>query len=296
MKREKRTAGGILASSALLDGREYKIENCYSEFTSSYNEKLHFHDFYELSVIYEGRSHFLVNGTVFSMGKRSIQLIRPRDYHRQQTAEGEHIRYYNLTFSQELLREELVRELELQEMPLCAEAAADEWEALLGLLQRTCRSFEHEPDTLFGKVLAGSCIEIVCAFLLKNCGEMERTKMQTVQEPIRRAIAYVRKNYRERLSLADAAKAAGLSQAYFSSVFHETMGIPFSRYLTEYRLREARRYLQAGALPLKQVAAVCGFSSYSYFISAFKKYFGETPGKVRNPASAETVSSQRFRF
>lgn len=275
------TEGGFLASSELLEGRTYRIENCYSEFGSSYNEKLHFHDFYELSVIYEGRSHFLVNGNIFSMGKGSIQLIRPRDYHRQQTAEGEHIRYYNLTFSEEVLGEELVRELEGTEMPLCAEAGKEEWAELCALICRTCQTFEKEPDTLFGKTLTEGCIRIICAFLLKNCGTMERTGIQTMQEPVRRAIAYIRRNCREKVSLADAAREAGLSEAYFSTLFHGTMGIPFSRYVTEYRLREAKRYLQTGELPLKQVAAVCGFSSYPYFISAFKKYFGETPGKVR---------------
>ena len=71
-----------------LGGREYKIEDCYSEHESSYNDRLHFHDFYELSAIYEGTSRFLVNGSLFTMEKRSIQLIRPSDYHRQQAGEG----------------------------------------------------------------------------------------------------------------------------------------------------------------------------------------------------------------
>lgn len=284
MNREKGTEGGLLASSELLDGRAYKIENCYSEFASSYNEKLHFHDFYELSAIYEGSSRFLVNGNIFSMGKRSLQLIRPRDYHRQQTEQGEHIRYYNLTFSEAVLGEELIRELERTELPLCTEAGREEWAELGALLDRACKTFEKEPDTLFCKTLAEGCIGILCAFLLKNCGKMEKTKIQTMQEPVRRAVAYIRQNYREKVSLAEAARAAGLSEAYFSTLFHETMGIPFSRYVTEYRLREAKRYLQTGELSLKEVAAVCGFSSYPYFISAFKKYFGETPGKVRGGA------------
>lgn len=60
-----------------------------------------------------------------------------------------------------------------------------------------------------------------------------------MQEPVRRAVAYIQKNYREPLKLADAAAAAGLSASYFSAVFHQTMGISFSKYLTEYRLQAA---------------------------------------------------------
>lgn len=280
-KKRKKAVCDILSAADFLDGREYKIEDCYSEHKSSYNDRLHFHDFYELSVIYEGASRFLVNGSLFTMGKRSMQLIRPSDYHWQQTDEGEHIRYYNLTFSPDLLSEALRRELEKGQEPLCAAAEAGEWAELLALLKRTCEIFEREPDAVLSRIFIRSSIEMLCAFLLAHQDGGERPQVQTAQEPVRRAAAYIGRHYREPLSLADAAEAAGLSPAYFSAVFHRTMGVTFSRYLTEYRLREAKRYLEAGELPVKQVAAVCGFPSYSYFVTAFKECFGCTPGRVR---------------
>lgn len=286
-KRQKKTTCDILSAADFLDGRDYKIEDCYSEHKSSYNDRLHFHDFYELSVIYEGTSRFLVNGSLFTMGKRSLQLIRPSDYHWQQTEAGEHIRYYNLTFSPDFLSEELRCELEKGQEPLCAEADPGEWKELLTLLEKSCEIFREEPDAVLGRIFIRTGIEMLCVFLLRKKDLLfqkqenkERPQLQIAQEVVRRAVAYIRKNYREPLRLADAAGAAGLSSSYFSAVFHQTMGVSFSRYLTEYRLQEAKRYLKMGELPVKQVAVVCGFSSYSYFVTAFKECFGCTPGRL----------------
>ncbi|HBA70624.1 MAG TPA: hypothetical protein DCZ40_14915 [Lachnospiraceae bacterium] len=278
-EKQKESACSILSEAEFLNGRLYKIENCYSEHGSLYNNRLHFHDFYELSAIYEGKSHFLVNGSLFAMEKRSIQLVRPADYHRQQTREGESIRYYNLTFSPDFLSEPLRLALEETQEVLCVNARAEEWKNILLLLQKLHERFLREPDTVLSRTYIHSGIEMLCVFLLDRHQQESTPQIQNAHEAVRRAIVFIRKKYRNPIRLEDAAAAAGLSPAYFSSVFHQTMGITFSGYLTEYRLQEAKRYLQTGELQVKQIAAICGFPSYSYFVTAFKDAFGCTPGK-----------------
>ena len=75
---------GILPAKEYLSNGLFSIQNCYSEAESSFNQQLHFHDFYELSLIYEGSSRFVA-------AAGSLQLIRPSDYHRQMTDTGKHI-------------------------------------------------------------------------------------------------------------------------------------------------------------------------------------------------------------
>ena len=103
---------GILPAKEYLSNGLFNIQNCYSEAESSFNQQLHFHDFYELSLIYEGSSRFLINGSSFVAAAGSLQLIRPSDYHRQMTDTGEYIRYYNLIFRQEVLSNVLLDALE----------------------------------------------------------------------------------------------------------------------------------------------------------------------------------------
>ncbi len=96
----------ILPQEPFLNGKPYNIEDCFEQ-ASLFNNRLHFHPFYEMSVIYEGCSDFLINGNVYTLGDHSIQLIRPSDYHRQQTGAGQHIRYYNIIFMPEFLTKQM---------------------------------------------------------------------------------------------------------------------------------------------------------------------------------------------
>ena len=272
----------ILPVSQFLNHRQFNIWNCYSEHKSSYNDRLHFHNFYELSVIYEGSSDFLVNGSFFSMGKRSLQLIRPSDYHRQLTGPQEHIRYFNLMFSAEFLSDTLVGELEKNPEPLCAAANPVDWAEIIRQVRKIYDVFTNDPNDILSQIFIRNSVELLCLFLLKHQIPSSRSLSGIPQEPIRKAVSYIQKNYRSDISLANAARAAGLSPSYFSSVFHEAMGIPFARYLTSYRLQIAERYLTASDLSIKQVANVCGFSSYPYFITAFREQFGLPPGAFRS--------------
>lgn len=52
--------------------------------------------------------------------------------------------------------------------------------------------------------------------------------------------------------------------------------------LKKARMEKALTMLREG-LPVSDVYAACGFSSASYFSSAFKEYFGYTPSDVTKP-------------
>jgi AraC-like DNA-binding protein len=82
-------------------------------------------------------------------------------------------------------------------------------------------------------------------------------------------------------SLAQAAREAGYSSSRFSKLFKKKAGIPYSDYLLELRLENARRLLKQGDLPVSQVAQACGFSTASYFVQCFHKHFGVTPKAFR---------------
>lgn len=272
----------ILAPKLYLENKDFNMWDCYSEYESSYNDHLHFHNFFELSVIYEGTSQFLINGELFTMGNRSLQLIRPSDYHKQLTGNGEHIRYYNLMFSAEFLSEPLQHELEKVQQPLCATVGIAEWDDMIRMIRKIYKEFKESSEDILSRIYIRANVENLCIFLLKNQKVEHHLNIQVPQEPIRKAVSYVQKSYRNPIHLSDAANAAGLSPTYFSMVFHSTMGITFSRYLTEYRLQIAERYLRSSDLPIKQIAAVCGFSSYPYFVTLFKEHFGVPPGSWRS--------------
>jgi AraC-like DNA-binding protein len=184
-------------------------------------------------------------------------------------------------FSEEFLSEPLLYELEKVERPLCATVGIDEWDDMIKMLRKIYKEFKESSDDKLSQIYIRANVENLCIFLLRNQKAENYMKIQVSQEPIRKAVSFIQKNYRSPIHLSDAANAACLSSTYFSMVFHSTMGITFSEYLVEYRLQIAERYLRSSNLPIKQIAVVCGFSSYPYFVTKFKEYFGFPPGSWR---------------
>ncbi|MBL7006238.1 MAG: helix-turn-helix transcriptional regulator [Spirochaetia bacterium] len=94
-------------------------------------------------------------------------------------------------------------------------------------------------------------------------------------------IRYVKQNFSEKVTLAEAAGRVHLSPSYLSKLFKQEMGKPFSEYLNTVRIDEARRMLLHTDSPLGDVAYVCGFEDQSYFTKVFRKVTGTAPSRYR---------------
>ncbi|MDX9958301.1 MAG: helix-turn-helix domain-containing protein [Clostridia bacterium] len=98
---------------------------------------------------------------------------------------------------------------------------------------------------------------------------------------LRKAEKYIRENFMGRPTLTEAAAAAGLSPAYFSSVFKEELGESFSEYLNRLRVELAAELLVSSDMNLAEVAGSCGFDDQSWFTKVFKLHTGMSPGRYR---------------
>lgn len=274
---------GILPASDILGNDSFVIWDCYSDANSTYNQKLHFHDFYELSLVYEGESDYLINGERVKLKAGTIHLVTPSDYHMQLTLPSQHIRYYNLIFTPDLLRDDIIDALESCVKPISFSPSSAQQTEIFSLAQRILSEYQalasnHPAE--FVEHLIRNGIEAICILILRALSEQSKPSVDRLL-PIRQSLAYIRQNYRRPISLQEVADSVFLSPTYFSHLFHKIMGVSFSNYLTDYRLQIAARYLRAGNLPLKEIAALCGFSTFPYFSAAFKKRFGTSPSDYR---------------
>ena len=98
---------------------------------------------------------------------------------------------------------------------------------------------------------------------------------------VKYALLYMNKNVNKKLSRGDIAKHLGVNESYLSRIFKQEMGISLWNYLNIFRLSLASKTLEESLAGIKEVALMYGFESDSYFIKAFKKEFGVSPGKFR---------------
>ncbi|MCC5961468.1 MAG: AraC family transcriptional regulator [Rhodobacteraceae bacterium] len=83
------------------------------------------------------------------------------------------------------------------------------------------------------------------------------------------------------LSLADFAATAGLSRFQILRRFADEVGTTPHSYLTQHRVKLARRAIAAGS-PLADAAVSSGFADQSHMTRAFSRQIGISPGRYRS--------------
>ncbi|MBP5609171.1 MAG: response regulator [Lachnospiraceae bacterium] len=110
----------------------------------------------------------------------------------------------------------------------------------------------------------------------------EDTKEQ-YRDVIYSVFAYVEEHYSEEdLSLSKVAEHIGLSPNHLSAVFKEETGRSFTKYLTDHRIKIAKKLLDTSKKRSSEIAELTGYPDPHYFSSVFKKHTGMTPSQYRD--------------
>jgi AraC-like DNA-binding protein len=94
-------------------------------------------------------------------------------------------------------------------------------------------------------------------------------------------------------TLADLAKAAGMSRSRFAEEFKLSTGQTPARIISRMRLTATARRLATEALSVEAAAEDAGYSSAVAFVRAFQREFGETPARWRRHRRGDEPRSRR---
>lgn len=112
-----------------------------------------------------------------------------------------------------------------------------------------------------------------------------RQQQETMPRPqsirFQDALTFISYNFRLPLTAQDIAQHVQCSVNTLNGYFHRQFNQSMMAYLYSFRLGIARQLLQNDYLSIKEIADRCGFADVNYFIRAFKKHYGTTPGKNR---------------
>ena len=90
-------------------------------------------------------------------------------------------------------------------------------------------------------------------------------------------VHHINKSYNSNLSLEDYANMCALSKYHFLRVFEKAVGTTPLEYRNNIRLEHAAYLILEQQLTIEQISSLVGYSSASYFSSAFKKRYGLSP-------------------
>lgn len=114
------------------------------------------------------------------------------------------------------------------------------------------------------------------------CRLVQEQSYQNLSTIIHQAVIYIKNNLNANLTVKDTAKELSVHPDYLSHQFSREMGMTFIAFLNQERCRQAASYLKHTNLQIKQISAIVGFNTISYFTKQFSHYYGKTPRDFRN--------------
>lgn len=142
----------------------------------------------------------------------------------------------------------------------------------------------------------GELLQVVEAALKRGEEEQRREKLEKLVdrkllqmdpersgmgEPVKEALVYVEQHLQEQLSMAEVAGLIHLNASYFSVLFKEQTGVPFSEYVSRLRVQRAKEMLLQTRMSIGEIGERVGYRTDKYFIKVFKSLEGMTPSRYR---------------
>jgi AraC-like DNA-binding protein/mannose-6-phosphate isomerase-like protein (cupin superfamily) len=241
---------------------------------------VHWHDYYELSLVLSGEAEHVVNGEPRTIGRGSAFLLSPADFHSIRATGSEPLTCYNTVIDPSVMERQLAAlgTPAIDGFPWHADDFLDA-EPDFRRLQD-----EFEEPRLGSARLGEALVACLVVELARRSGidDPRQPRAPTGDDDLRAAVLYVDRHFREPLTLAAAAAQAHLSPNYFSERFRQYTGTSFQLYLQERRLRFARSLLCSTPLAVTEVCHAAGFNSPSHFGRAYRRRYGEPPSARRN--------------
>lgn len=100
-------------------------------------------------------------------------------------------------------------------------------------------------------------------------------------ESIKTALTYIMDNYQNKIYISDLAGQVNLNEQYFCRLFKKVIGCSPIEYINEYRIKQAKRYLEQTTLPVTEICLECGYNHLGNFLREFRKYTNTTPLQYR---------------
>jgi AraC-like DNA-binding protein len=259
---------------------------CYEIRVPAFEFLWHYHPEYELTLISKGSGTRLVGDSYHKFQDGDLVLLPPSLPHTwiSETNSNEYCQAIVIQFSKTFV-DQLLGFSELSSISKLFEKSArglafhyPKNNDLIQLLQKMIQSNEVVGFSKFIQVLDLLVSKKSTAI---SSLHYKPLKGNENQQRINQVFQYVQNNFKETVSLEQAASMIHLSVSAFCKFFKRTSGKTFSDYTNEIRIPYACQMLIETDLSISEIAATSGFDSMSYFNRVFLKKKNIQPAQFR---------------
>ena len=240
----------------------------------AYLKEHHHEDYYQIYYVIENKAEFLINGNPFTVNENMMVFARPGVVHGIKPITcPDPMRMLEVKFT--VLDRDLAEEF--NNVPLVFYGN--------DLLQRILYTVVDEglkKDLYFERCITYQ----LCSFLYKmiqhhkNFNQGSPGKINRIN-PAAKIKEYIKKNYKQEISLADIASNVGYTKNYLCRLFRENVNITINEYLNNVRIHHAVDLLLTTDKDISEIGKACGYTNVYHFIKTFKKLTKISPGNYR---------------
>ena len=107
------------------------------------------------------------------------------------------------------------------------------------------------------------------------------------------AYSILQEDFRTLSNLPEVAERVGVSHDYLRHVFKAVYGIGLKEFLVQTRMERAEDLLLHSLLPIKAIAAQCGFATARYFCAVFRAKNNISPAQFRHQNAKRRNAQQK---
>ena len=244
-----------------------------SHTTSSIMMKSHFHNFYEIYYLCEGKMRYIIKDEFFDVAKNDIVLI-PKGVIHNTSYGKDGTKRLLINFSEDLVSyPELLLAFQKKVISLSDDDGI-EFERIFNKLKS-----EQARDDNYSNLLISQFLNEILIIISRGNITNAEPELDEYSQIMQSAVKYINNTFATDISLTDLSLKFGLSKSFFSRKFKEITGFGVSEYITLVRIKNAEKMLCENKISVTDVAFACGFNDCSYFAATFKRIMGITPHK-----------------
>ena len=157
---------------------------------------------------------------------------------------------------------------------------------LINKVIRICSERTKEKDVLADLTLKELLVRIMQTQNLKTISD-EGYNLN--QNPLAFVLNYIKSNLNEKISINSLSDKACMSKATFYRLFKRELGISPNDFILAEKINKAKILLAQPGAKVASISYELGFNDANYFIRAFKKIVGITPGTYQMQVAKQII-------
>jgi AraC-like DNA-binding protein len=124
-------------------------------------------------------------------------------------------------------------------------------------------------------------LELAGNYIVESENKILFLESAAEKDRISLARKFIERNYQNKITVADIARAVYQSESYFSHQFKNETGISVIQYLNRYRIEKAKELLRDSSFSITDIASKTGFQNLTHFNRIFKSLEQKCPSNYQ---------------